>query len=142
AVLAVLTPPGQARSAVRLAVPRLDQLDFEKDRGQAERFAAAAAAASRLVERTVPVDLAPFLEAGDLLYKGPWVAERLAELGDFIAAHPADLLPITREIITGGAAYSAADAFRGMHRLAELRELADALWTEADALILPTIPTT
>jgi allophanate hydrolase len=128
--------------AVRLAVPRLDQLDFDGDRGQAERFASAAAATARLVGGVEPVDLAPFLAAGDLLYTGPWVAERLADLETFIAAHTEDVLPITREIITGGTRYSAADAFRGMHRLAALRATVDELWRRADVLVLPTIPTT
>ena len=36
---------------------------------------------------TEPVGVAPLFEAGDLLYQGPWVAERLAELDDFLREH-------------------------------------------------------
>ena len=35
---------------------------------------------------TVEVSLQPFLAAGELLYQGPWVAERLVEFGDFLDA--------------------------------------------------------
>ncbi len=39
------------------------------------------------------ITIGPLLEAGELLYPGPWVAERLAELEGFLAAHPDDVRP-------------------------------------------------
>ena len=33
-----------------------------------------------------PVPLEPLFEAGDLLYDGPWVAERLAGVAEFFAS--------------------------------------------------------
>ena len=90
----------------------------------------------------VPVDLEPFLAAGELLYTGPWVAERLADLGPFLEAHPDDVLPVTRAVLESGRRFSAADAFRGLHRLQELRARCDRLWADADALLVPTVPTT
>ena len=36
----------------------------------------------------VTIDFAPFVDAGELLYDGPWVAERLAGLRDFAANGP------------------------------------------------------
>ena len=41
--------------------------------------------------RRVTIDLAPFRAAADLLYSGPWVAERLAALGPFFDAHPEEI---------------------------------------------------
>ena len=84
----------------------------------------------------------PLLEAGDLLYGGPWVAERLAGLADFLATHPDDVLPVTRAVIERGREFDAVDAFRARHRLQELRAWTDRLWTRADVLLLPTVPTT
>jgi allophanate hydrolase len=88
------------------------------------------------------VDIADFLAAGRLLYQGPWVAERLAGVGDFVTEHPDQVHPVTRAVLDSGRGYSAADAFRGMHRLAELRAATRAVWETVDVLIVPTVPTT
>ena len=89
-----------------------------------------------------PVPLEPLSEAGDLLYDGPWVAERLAGLAVFLDEHPDDVLPVTRAVIERGRGFDAVATFRARHRLQELRAWAERLWTRVDALLLPTIPTT
>jgi Asp-tRNA(Asn)/Glu-tRNA(Gln) amidotransferase A subunit family amidase len=93
-------------------------------------------------EQPLTVDTADFLAAGRLLYQGPWVAERLAAVGDFAAAHPDQVHPVTRAVLDSGRGFSAADAFRGMHRLAELRAATRAVWESVDVLLVPTVPTT
>jgi allophanate hydrolase len=90
----------------------------------------------------VPTPLEPLLEAGDLLYDGPWVAERLAGLEGFLADHPDDVLPVTRAVIERGRGFDAVATFRARHRLQELRAWTDRLWERIDVLLLPTIPTT
>jgi allophanate hydrolase len=139
-------PPGatvpRLPATVRLATPRSGDLEFFGDTGQAERFAIGLERAARLVAGTLPTELGPLMEAGDLLYRGPWVAERLADLGDFLHAHPDEVLPVTRSVLDGGRRFTAVDAFRAQHRLAELRGWADRLFARADALLLPTIGTT
>ena len=87
------------------------------------------------------VDQAPFLAAGRLLYGGPWLAERVAAVGDFLAAHPNAVHPVTRRVIEGGRAPSAVDCFRARYRLAELRREAAAAFDEVDVLVAPTAPT-
>jgi allophanate hydrolase len=82
------------------------------------------------------------VEAGDLLYTGPWVAERLAGLEGFLADHPGDVLPVTRAVIEQGRVFTAVDAFRARHRLQELRAECNRAWLVADVLLLPTVPTT
>ena len=88
------------------------------------------------------LDISAFLLAGKLLYDGPWVAERLAAVGDFTAAHPELVHPVTRAVLDSGRGYSAADAFGALHRLAELRAATRAVWDSADVLLVPTVPTT
>src|SRR5262249_54887157 len=86
------------------------------------------------------IDLAPFLEAARLLYEGPWISERWAAVGSFIAQRPDDVHPVTRTVIAAGQKPNAVDAFRAFHRLAELRAKAHrALW-QMDALMVPTVP--
>ena len=55
-------------------------------------YDAALARPSALGAELVEVDLAPFLDAAELLYAGPWVAERTAAVGEFLAAQPGRVL--------------------------------------------------
>lgn len=87
------------------------------------------------------VDPEPFLAAGRLLYEGPWLAERVAAVGDFVAAYAHAVHPVTRTVIEGGRTLDAADCFRARYRLAELRRKADAAFADIDVLVAPTVPT-
>ncbi len=86
------------------------------------------------------VDLEPFLEAGRLLYDGPWVAERFAAVGEFIATHPDEVVPVVRDIILGGQRWTADDRTAAEERLAVLKQQVDRVWDRFDALVLPTAP--
>ena len=99
------------------------------------RFVAGLSQAPRVVEP------APFLAAGRLLYEGPWVAERVAAVGDFIESHPDAVHPVTRTVIDGGRALLAVDCFRAQYRLAELRRDVERAFGDMDVLIVPTTPT-
>ena len=88
----------------------------------------------------VEIDLAPFFAAATLLYEGAWVAERYAAIRDFIEARPDSLHPVTRKIIEGARELSAADAFAGIYRLAELANITRDVWKEIDVLVVPSIP--
>ncbi|MHB8663187.1 MAG: allophanate hydrolase [Acidimicrobiales bacterium] len=85
------------------------------------------------------VDLEPFLEAGRLLYEGPWVAERVAAFGRFVAGHPDDIDPTVRRIVDGARRWSAADFAEGQYRLAESRRKTEPIWRDIDALVTPTV---
>jgi allophanate hydrolase len=88
----------------------------------------------------VSLDLEPFLRAGQLLYGGAFVAERHAAVGDFVDAHPDDIEPTVRGIISGAARFSGSDLVRDQAALAVLATAARSEWklSGADALLLPT----
>ena len=86
------------------------------------------------------VDIAPFLDIARLLYDGPWVAERTAALSGFLASHAEDCFPVTRAILQGGLQRRTVDAFDAFHKLAIARRLAQQLFVECDALLVPTAP--
>jgi allophanate hydrolase len=88
-----------------------------------------------------PVDFSVFDDVTALLYDGAWVAERYAAIRDFAAEHEADIHPVVRDIIFKARQFSAADAFDGVYRLADLKRQADALLGQFDALLVPTAPT-
>ncbi|EJC83784.1 allophanate hydrolase [Rhizobium leguminosarum bv. trifolii WSM2297] len=90
----------------------------------------------------VPFDYAPFRQAAELLYNGPWVAERLAAVKDFLATNAADFDPTVRIIIEGAKAYDAVAAFEGRYKLEALRQKTGKEWEKVDILMLPTSPTT
>lgn len=102
----------------------------------------AIARAKHLGAIILPFDYAPFREAAALLYDGPWVAERLAAITEFMVTHANDLDPTVRKIIEAAQSISAVDAFRGQYKLGELRQKTAKTWEEVDMLLLPTSPTT
>ena len=50
----------------------------------------------------VEMNYSPFDETAQLLYGGPWVAERTAAIESFLKEKPEAILPVTRSIIEGG----------------------------------------
>jgi len=136
------TPPPVDPSLLRIGVPVPEQLDFAGDAAAARVFAAAVSELVAAGVTLTTVDIAPFLEAGRLLYEGPWIAERYGGLAGFLAAHPNSVHPVTHAVLTAGHAVSGPAVFAGQHRLAALRRRADLALQQPDALVVPTVPTT
>lgn len=80
-----------------------------------------------------------YQQAAGLLYGGPCVAERWAELGEFVTDNEDEVFPVTRQILMTGSSsdYSAADLYDVQHRLAEYRRLSRKQLDKA-LLLLPT----
>ena len=129
-------------NSFRVGLPDLAELEFFGDGPMREAHLAARAGIERAFDRTVEIPLGPFLDAGALLYSGPWVAERLAEFGTFLDDRPDAILPVIRTILEGGRRYTATDVFSAEHRLGELRTQVARLWRAMDVLILPAVGTT
>jgi len=125
----------------RFGVPRRDQLQFFGDHEYALLFDRCAARIESLGGSLVEVDFDPFLEAGRLLYGGPWVAERYAAVGDFIERHASAVHPVTREVIGAGKCPSAVEMFRAQYRLMSLKRTIEQLWDRVDLMITPTAGT-
>lgn len=126
---------------IRVGFPAVDELEFF---GDDEMRAAHLAFRERLAKDVVVVDvsLELFLAAGELLYQGPWVAERLVVFGDFLASKPDSIFPVVRDILRSGEKYTAVDAFTALQRLQELRAQVGRLWRDMDIMVVPTIGTT
>jgi allophanate hydrolase len=128
-------------SNFRFGVPPADQLNFFGDTAAAELYAQALPRLEKLGGQQVAVDLAPFFQTARLLYHGPWVAERMAALGDFYPKHADAMDPTVRKIIEGARDLTAVDAFNGLYQLQDLRRQAELTWREVDVLALPTTGT-
>jgi len=131
--------PWSATKEFRFGVPQ--QREFFGDQAAAELYAVAVEKLAKLGGVPIPFDYEPFRKAAALLYKGPWVAERLAAIGDFLAGDPEGVDPTVGSIIRGGAKYSAVQAFEAAYALEALRRETETVWENLDFLLLPTAPT-
>jgi allophanate hydrolase len=131
---------GVRQRGYRIAIP--STLEFFGDAAAEQAFAATLERLRAQGDcQFGSVDYAPFSQAAALLYQGPWVAERLAAVGDFFASGRDEMNPVVAGIIGQGEQYSAVDTFNGVYRLAELRRQAEAQLAGYDFLLVPTTPT-
>jgi allophanate hydrolase len=131
---------GVLRRGYRIAVPAV--LEFYGDTVAEQAFDATLERLRRLPGCTIgTVDYTPFGDAAQLLYQGPWVAERLAAVGSFFHEQRDAMNPVVAGIVAQGASYSAVDTFNGQYRLAALRRQAEQALAEFDFLLVPTTPT-
>jgi allophanate hydrolase len=122
---------------VRFGVPPAPQREFFGDTDAAAIYDAA-------IQRFEPchaIDLTPLRQAAELLYSGPWVAERLAAIQPFFETHAQDMDPTVRDVIGQAKRYSAVDAFRAQYELQRLKRQTEQMWQMIDVLVLPTTPT-
>ncbi len=125
----------------RIGVPRRDQRVFFGD-VHAEYLYDRALAVLAGQHQLVEIDIDPLREAAQLLYGGPWVAERTAAIAGLLASNPLAVDPVVREVIAPGATMLATDLWNGIYRLAEIKRHADVMWDSIDALAFPTTGTT
>jgi allophanate hydrolase len=122
----------------RFGVPTPDMLQFFGDEVGPAAYEAAAQRLEALGGQRIVIDYTPFRDAANLLYSGPWVAERLAAIREFAAASPDAIHPITAKIILGASKHSAVDTFEAIYKLADLARAAQSQWKRMDLMLLPT----
>jgi allophanate hydrolase len=85
------------------------------------------------------IDGSYLAEAAAILYEGPWVAERWAELGEFITTHENAAFPVTETVLRSGAKpeHDAASLFKAIHKLQAFRKKAHQQLKNA-VLVMPT----
>jgi allophanate hydrolase len=125
---------------LRVGVPRPAQLEFFGDTRSSAAYEQAVARLGALEVEVIEIDFAPFTATAKLLYAGPWVAERAAAVGDFVAGAHLGLDPTVAGIIRGATRWSARDAFTATYELESLRRQAAKAWDSIDVLFLPTAP--
>ncbi len=125
----------------RFGVPPKVQLEFFGDEEAARLYDAAIERLKELGGQKVEIDFSIFRGAAELLYAGPWVAERAAALGGFLDTNADEIHPVVRSIISGASRYTAVDCFQAEYKLRELCRAAESEWKRMDVLFLPTAPT-
>jgi len=116
--------------------------EFFGDEDGPALYEAAIARLVRIGGEAVTIDFAPFRDAASLVYRGAWLAERLAAIDDAVGGCREMLLPVTREIIERGTTIRGAGVFRDFDRLTAARGEVAAVWRQIDLLLVPTTGTT
>jgi len=134
-------PVGAPPAAPRVGVPDAASRRFFGDAAQEASFRATLEAIAGRGGEIVELDFEPFYAVAELLYDGPWVAERYAAVEPLMRERPEVLHPVTRQVIARAEGFSAVDAFRGAYRLAALKQRLAPVLAAVDLLCVPSIPT-
>ena len=122
----------------RFGVP--SKLEFAGCAESPALFAKARAMLEAAGGEAVEIDFAPFVEAANLLYQGPWVAERYTVAGELIEANQDAVLPVIRDVLAKAPGATAVELFRAQYRLQALKVTCDAALESVDFVLTPTYP--
>ncbi len=86
------------------------------------------------------IDFEPMFQVARLLYEGPWVAERYAVVRSLIESAPDEMDPTVATVISGARRFDAVSAFQAQYQLQRARQALNAIWADADILMVPTAP--
>ncbi len=88
----------------------------------------------------IELDFTPMFALAQLLYGGPWVAERHAAIGDFMKDHAGEMNDVVRTIVEKAVNFSATDSFLAEYQRAEFARTIQTVMSGFDALLVPTSP--
>lgn len=128
-------------SKFKFGVPAEESLEFFGDEQARASYKQAVAKLIELGGEEIRFDYEILRAVANLLYNGPWVAERLAAIQEFAETHESAMDRTVAQIISGARRFSAVGAFEGEYKLKKMRKRADTLFAQMDILLLPTTPT-
>jgi len=128
-------------SSITIGVPKDDQLAWFDNPESPLLFSAAIKEIKKNGAKVVSIDFEPFKKAANLLYSGPWVAERYAAMQEIMENRPEILHPVTRNIVSQATNYSAVDCFKAMYQLQSFKKQADTVLSQVDSIMIPTAGT-
>jgi allophanate hydrolase len=136
------TPVSRQRDGegFRFGVLRPDEREWFGMPGCAALYDTACTRMVALGGTPVEIDFGPYLEAGRLLFDGPWIAERNAALAALLQGDYSHLLDVTRAVIAAAQNCTGTAVFDGLHRLALLRRVVGQQFAAMDFLMVPTAP--
>jgi allophanate hydrolase len=126
---------------LQIATPQHEQLKFFGNTETEARFSDALARLRRLDLTVSAVDFSRFTSINDLMFFGPFLAERDVSIGAFLDAYPQAGVKIVRDLVTGSRRYSAAESYRALYQVKEVERSLREFWIAHDALVVPTVGT-
>ena len=129
--------PGRP-GGLRVGVPKAVRVDAAL--GYDSAWAQALKQLTDLGAQRVEIDFEPLHHIANLLYDGPWVAERYAAVQPLLDSNPQAFDATVAAVIQRATSQSAVDAFRGQYALQAGRQQAAQLWRQVDVMMVPTAP--
>ncbi|MDM5271951.1 allophanate hydrolase [Sulfurovum sp. zt1-1] len=138
----VYTPTEEkSKESFTFAIPKKEHLKFFGDDQAQKLFEEAVKKFESLGGKAVEIDYTPFDESANLLYSGPWVAERYIAIKDTITKTPEVVNETVRTIISGGDKIDAINYFESEYTLKKNRKIMDTIFNEYDFVLTPTTGT-
>ena len=129
---------GESAAKLTIGVPGSSQLNFFGNEEAQNLFQSSLEHLRQLGATLVEIDFQPFAQAANLLYEGPWVAERYLAIQEIIENRSQCLLPVIETIISQGKKASALDAFSAQYKLQTYYQQALTELLKVDAIVTPT----
>lgn len=139
--LSSLNRPDYGRSNFKVGIPREQQLNFFGDKLAKEAFESATSRISAMGGSLHEIDFESFTSAGRKLFNGPYLAERLASVGDFLKDHRDKMNSVVADIIASASQYTAVDFVKDNYELQYLRSRVVAIMASVDLIMVPTTGT-
>lgn len=124
-----------------VGIPSNDYLEFFGDDTAKRCYEELVNSLKTEFNHVTTIDFEPFVETAELLYDGPWVAERLEAIEDFVEHNADDMDPVVQEIISRGEQYSSVETFRAFHKLADIKQECNSAFEGIDVIVTPTTGT-
>jgi allophanate hydrolase/aspartyl-tRNA(Asn)/glutamyl-tRNA(Gln) amidotransferase subunit A len=126
---------------LKIATPRVDQLKFFGNAETERLFGDGLHRLRQLDMSVASIDFSPFTSINDLMFFGPFLAERDVSVGAFLDANPDAGVKIVRDLVVGSRKFSAADAYRALYTVKEVERSLRDFWHAHDVLVVPTVGT-
>jgi allophanate hydrolase len=123
------------------AIPKKEQLKFFDDMEAEKLFWNAVEKFKSIGGKAVEIDYEPFNESANLLYSGPWVAERYIAIKEMITKTPEYVEQTVRTIISGGDKIDAINYFESEYTLNKNRKYANKIFNDFEFMLTPTTGT-
>ncbi len=88
-----------------------------------------------------PIKMTLFDQVAQLLYEGPWVAERFITIENLYQSNPDAIDPTVKKVIEKAFQFDAITTFKKQYELEELKRKTQEIWRQIDVLVVPTAPT-
>ena len=130
--------PTMEVSKPRVAMARPEKIETFSDESVATLYEQAFTKISDMLD-IAEADLSPFQSINDLMFFGPYLAERDVSVGAFIDANPDACHPVVGPMIHNSRKFTAADAYRALYQTEEARKATEPFWERHDVLVTPTV---
>ncbi len=122
----------------KIGVPVCPLLD--KEIGYEKAFENSVAKMNEKFE-VAKIDMTLFDQVAQLLYEGPWVAERFITIEDLYKSKSEAIDPTVKKVIEKALQFDAISTFKKQYELEDLKKKTQDIWREIDVLVVPTTPT-